>query len=224
MRQMDEIGAFARVSGVGAIFLVMLVKEIGLPVPIPSDLLMVGAGVQIATGVYGPIELTLALGLAVLVGGSIQFFLARRAGRPVVYRLAARVGIGPDALDRAVKRMRVGAERAVFVGMNVPGARAAVIPAAGIARLPFGAFAVATVAGSLVFYGWHIALGYLVGPAASSIVERSTTLAVAGLIGLAAGGGVGWYLLRRRPGSPSAAAAWTDAACPACVAVTIARR
>src|SRR5437899_870719 len=126
---------------------------------------MVGAGIQIANRAFGPLELTLAIAVAVFVGGSIQFFVARGAGRAAVYGVASRVGIRSDALDRAVARLAAGGGRAVFVGMNVPGARAAVIPAAGVARLPFAPFAVATVAGSLVFYGWHVALGYLLGPA-----------------------------------------------------------
>jgi membrane protein DedA with SNARE-associated domain len=220
---MEGIGSFAATYGVLAIFVVMLLKEIGVPVPIPSDLLMIGAGVQIASGAYGPIELVAALAIAVAVGGSIQFVLARSAGRAVVYRLAARVGIGPDRLDRAIARIGAGGTRAVFVGLNVPGARAAVIPAAGLARMSFVPFAIATVIGSLVFYGWHIALGYLVGPAAGAIVERSVTLAVGAVALLAAAGGVGWWLLRRRA-RESAGLAWTEAACPACLAVTALRR
>lgn len=220
---MEGLAAFSATYGVAAIFVVMLVKEIGLPVPVPSDLLMIGAGAQIASGVYGPLELTLALGVAVLIGGSMQFFLARSAGRTLVYRLAARVGIGEQVLDRAVARITAGGGRAVFVGMNVPGARAAVIPAAGLAKMPFVPFAWATVAGSIVFYGWHIALGYAVGPAAGAIVERYTSLAVAAVVALGVIGGVGWYLLRRRARS-GAALAWTEAACPACIALTALER
>lgn len=220
---MEGIGSFAASYGVLAIFVVMLLKEIGVPVPIPSDLLMIGAGVQISSGAYGPLELIAALLVAVAVGGSIQFVLARSAGRAVVYRLAARVGVGADRLDRAIARIGAGGTRAVLVGLNVPGARAAVIPAAGLARMPFVPFALATVAGSLVFYGWHIALGYVVGPAAGAIVERSVTLAVAAIGALAAIGGLAWYLLRRRA-REGAGRAWTEAACPACIAIAALRR
>ena len=218
---MEGLGSFLATYGVLAIFVVMLVKEIGVPVPIPSDLLMIGAGVQIASGAYGPLELIAALAVAVAVGGSIQFLLARSAGRAVVYRLASRVGIGAERIDAAIAGIGTHGTRAVLVGLNVPGARAAVIPAAGLARMPFVPFAVATVIGSLVFYGWHIALGFVVGPAAGAIVERSVTLAVAAVAALAAIGAIGWYVLRRRG---SAGRAWTEAACPACLAIGAVRR
>src|SRR3989442_7402985 len=71
----------------------MLLKEIGVPIPVPSDLLMVGAGVQIATGAYSLVALLLALAVAVFIGASIQYFLARSAGRAVVYRLPPPGGV-----------------------------------------------------------------------------------------------------------------------------------
>jgi membrane-associated protein len=208
-------------SGLLAIFAVMLLKEIGVPVPVPSDLLMVGVGVQIASGAYSPLALAAAVALAVFVGGSIQLILARSAGRAVVYRVAALVGIGSDRLDRMVARLARGGARAVFVGMNVPGARAAVLPAAGLARLGFVPATVATVAGSLVFYGWHVALGYVAGPAAAALIERYSLGVLLVLGALAVVGLAAWFVIRRRA---DAARAWTEAACPACLAITIARR
>src|SRR2546430_9878118 len=115
----------------------MLLKEIGVPIPVSSDLLMVGAGVQLATGAYSLLALLFALAIAVFVGASIQYLLARSAGRAVVYRLAAMVGLRAELLDRAVARLAAGGSRAVFLGLNIPGARAAGIPPAGLAKLGF---------------------------------------------------------------------------------------
>jgi membrane protein DedA with SNARE-associated domain len=45
---LDAIGTLGELSagyGVLAIFVVMLLKEIGVPLPVPSDLIMVAAGV-----------------------------------------------------------------------------------------------------------------------------------------------------------------------------------
>ena len=220
---MDISGAFAAFSasyGLLAIFIVMLVKEIGVPVPVPSDLLMVGAGLQIAAGLYSPVELALALAVAVFVGGSVQFLLARTAGRAIVYRLAAAVGIGADRLDGAVARLGAGGARAVFLGLNIPGARAAVIPAAGLARVAFVPFIAAALAGSLVFYGWHVALGYLAGPTALTLAERYSLAALAALLALGGIGLVVWLFVRRRR---AALRSWTEAACPACLAITALR-
>jgi len=215
-----DLSSFSATYGVLAIFVVMLLKEIGVPIPVPSDLLMVGAGVQIATGAYSPVALLLALAVAVFIGGSIQYFLARSAGRAVVYRLAAIVGLRAELLDRAVARLAAGGSRAVFLGLNIPGARAAVIPAAGLAKMDFALFMVATIAGSLVFYGWHVALGYLAGPAATALFERYSLGVLAVLVLLALAGLVVWLLMRRRD---AGVRSWIDAACPVCLAIAAAR-
>jgi membrane protein DedA with SNARE-associated domain len=215
--ELTDLGAG---SGLLVIFAVMLLKEIGVPVPVPSDLLMVGAGVQIAAGAYSPFVLLVAIGSAVLIGGSIQLALARSAGRALIYRLAALIGVRSERLDAMVARLGTGGARAVFVGMNIPGARAAVLPAAGLARLGFVPVTIATVAGSLVFYGWHVALGYLAGPAAIALLERYSVVLIAVVAGLAALGLIGWLLLRRRG---ETARGWIDAACPACLAITALR-
>ena len=215
-----ELSSFSATYGVLAIFVVMLLKEIGVPIPVPSDLLMVGAGVQLATGAYSLVALLLALAIAVFIGASIQYLLARSAGRAVVYRLAAMVGLRAEMLDRAVTRLAAGGSRAVFLGLNIPGARAAVIPAAGLAKLGFVPFALATLTGSLVFYGWHVALGYLAGPAAGALIERYSLGVIAVLMLLALAGLAVWLWMRRRGGGLRA---WTEAACPACLAITAAR-
>jgi hypothetical protein len=81
------------------------------------------------------------------------------------------------------------------------------------------------VAGSTVYYGWHVALGYLVGPAATSLLANANVPIVPVLAVLAVVGLVGLVVLRRarthaEHGLLPAFQTWTEAACPACLTVT----
>ncbi len=89
------LGNFLTTYGLLAILVVMLLKEAG--VPVPSDLIMITAGVQAATGSYSLIELLLAIEFAMLVGGSAQFLIARGAGRQFIYLSRADTRRLPDA-------------------------------------------------------------------------------------------------------------------------------
>jgi membrane protein DedA with SNARE-associated domain len=225
----NQIGVFLSSYGLLAIFAVMLLKEIGVPVPVPSDLIMITAGVQAAAGSFGVLELLLALEFAVLVGGSVQFFLVRSAGRAFIYRAGRLVGLTPERLDRAGAMLQRRGPLAVFVGLNVPGARAGIIPAAGLAGLGYTAFAAAMLGGSGVFYGWHIALGYLAGPSATALLERLNIPLLPVVIALAVLGLLVWLLLRVRARRRAAQTAttsavdplnsWADAACPVCLTI-----
>jgi membrane protein DedA with SNARE-associated domain len=161
--------------------------------------------------------------VAIAVGGSVQFLITRSAGRQVIYRLGRYVGLTPERLDRAMAMLQRRGAAAVFLGLNVPGARAGIIPAAGLARLAYGVFAPAMLSGSGVFYGWHIALGYLVGPSATTLLEKLHLPLPLVVLALAAVGLVVWLALRRRRAAGSSTAdalhSWTEAACPACLAI-----
>lgn len=225
-------GNFLATYGLFAILIVMLLKEIGIPVPIPSDLIMITAGVQAATGNYGLVALTLGIGAVILIGGSIQFLIARSAGREVIYRLGRFVGLTRERLDRAMVLLQKRGATAVFFGLNIPGARAGITPAAGLARLRYPVFAPAMLGGSGIFYAWHIALGYLVGPSATQLLEGIHLPLLPVVVGLALLGLLGWLFLRRRkPGQsgdlqPEESTldrlhSWTEAACPACLVITM---
>jgi membrane protein DedA with SNARE-associated domain len=217
---------FLSTYGLLAIVVVMLLKEIGIPVPVPSDLIMLTAGAQAAAGSFSIFELLLGIEFAVLIGGSAQFLLVRSAGRRFVYRVGRWVGLTPQRLDRAMAFLQRRGAVAVFLGLNLPGARAGIIPAAGLAGLGYSAFTLAMLGGSGVFYGWHIALGYLAGPSAAALLARLNLPILPVLLVLAVVGVAGWLLLRRRARRRGAVLAtgheWTEAACPVCLALAAA--
>ncbi len=222
-------GDFLASYGLLAILMVMLLKEMGVPVPVPSDLIMITAGVQAATGHYGLPALSLGIAGVILAGGSLQFLIARSAGREVIYRLGRFIGLSRERLDRAMALLQKRGATAVFVGLNIPGARAGITPAAGLARLRYPLFAPAMLGGSGIFYGWHIALGYLAGPSATQLLEGVHLPLLPVIAGLAVLGLLGWLFLRRRKSGQHGPEdstldrlhSWTEAACPACLAITL---
>lgn len=214
------------IAGLAAL---LLVKEAGVPVPVPGDLLVIGAGVALA----GDPPLALVALVVILavgsVGGSVQFLLARRLLRGPLLAALARIGVGEARVDALAARLRRSGARGVALARMTPGVRIAAIVAAGLAALPFAGFFGGLVAGNGVFVSGHFALGYLLGASATEVIGRvgAIGLVVVGGAVLAAIGAVGWMLLRRAkraPNAPPAAYAdWTDAACPACLAVAAVR-
>ncbi len=216
---------------------ILFVKEAGVPVPIPGDLLVLGAGVAAAgTGLAGPVELAAIL-LAGFAGGSLQFLLVRGAFRERLLGLLARLGVSGERLDTLAGWLRRRGAGGVAVARATPGLRVGAIAASGIADLRYGVFLPGLVAGNMLFVGGHFALGYLIGPPALALVASSggAVLLVGAVVVLAAVGAIAWTLLRRRgvrnrdvsPGGNglridlAGYGAWAEAACPACLAITI---
>jgi membrane protein DedA with SNARE-associated domain len=224
----------------------LLVKEAGLPIPIPGDLLVLGAGVAAAgasAGAAVPAPVVLGGILAAgFVGGTIQFLLVRGALRRPLIALLGRLGLSRERLEGLADWLRRRGIRGVTVARATPGLRVGAISASGLAALPYPVFLVGLVAGNTVFVGAHFALGYVVGPRAVALIVSAGGLAVALIVFvvLAILGAAGWRVLRRRrlagqasrSGDAGAGGAvqfetgglgsWAEAACPACLAVTLA--
>ena len=218
----------------------LFVKEAGVPVPVPGDLLVLGAGVAAAgarAGLGAPVELGAIL-LAGFAGGSVQFLLIRGAFRERLLRLLARLGVSRERLDGLAGWLRRRGSGGVAVARATPGLRVGAIAASGIADLRYGVFLPGLMAGNTLFVGGHFALGYLVGAPALAILGGGGGLILVGaVVALAAVGAVAWAALRRRArgrgvitsdgGSLGADiagyGAWAEAACPACLAIALVR-
>ena len=213
----------------------LLIKEAGVPIPIPGDLLVIGAGVATAGQPLAALAMLLVILVAGYAGGSIQFALARGALRRPLIALLTRFGVGVARIEALAERLRRGGARGVAVARATPGVRVPAIAASGVAGLPMRSFGPGLVAGNTIFVGGHFLLGFVVGlPAVALIQSAAPLLAVAAFVALAVLGAVGWLIVRRRRrgGAPAAAGdaggtdytAWADAACPACVTVALVRR
>ncbi len=229
---MDTIGQFLEHYGLFAIFTLLLVKGLGVPIPVPGDFLMLLAGVRAGTGQYSLIEVIVALMGATLLAAGIQYGLARGPSRGVVYRFGRYVGLTPPRLDRAAGAVRKRGAAAVALGTCTPGLGMVTYIAAGLAELAALPFALGLLSGSTAFVALHIALGYLVGPGILTVLDNVHVplLPVAlGLAGLGLAVWLGRTALRRRQAvgaAPPAPAdmlltlhAWTEAACPVCMVV-----
>lgn len=219
----------------------LLVKEAGLPIPVPGDLLVIGAGIAAAgSGATAPFQLGAIL-VAGFAGGSIQFLLVRGAFRRPLLALLARLGVPRERLDTLAAWLQRAGMRGVAVARATPGVRIGATAASGLAALAYPAFFAGLVIGNTVFVGAHFALGYVLGPPALDLLARvgGVGLALVALALFAVVGALGWRWLRaRRAGArrtasadeaagatsdiPSAGA-WLDAACPACLAVSAVR-
>src|SRR5215472_15486414 len=119
------------------IALVIGVEELGIPSPIPGDVLMLFAGVLVAQHRY-PLWLVLAIeALATLAGASGLFFVSRRLGRPFALRYGRFLHLTPERLTRVEGALHRHGARAVVAGRLIPSLRTVTPIAAGVLDVPY---------------------------------------------------------------------------------------
>lgn len=221
---MTWLDAALTLYGLAALFAVVLVKAIGVPLPVPSDALMLAAAVGAAQGRFVPWHAFVALFIALVLGGTIQYGLARGPGCGLIARCGPYVGLAPRRVEAASATLGRSGVLGVGVAVFTPGVRTVTIPACGVAALPVATFVPGLALGSGLFLATHFAIGYLGGSLWSFLPRPSTPAVALGALILLAAAFALWVVIRRcraHPGAPAveAFAAWQEAACPACLAL-----
>lgn len=210
----------------------MFLKELGLPLPVPGDLLVIGAAIISTRNAPGPALTLLAILAVGVAGGAAQFLLVQGPGRWLVLGALARIGVDGDRLERVAAPLRRTGARGVAAARVTPGVRTVVIPASALAAMSFAPFIGGLAAGNTLFVGGHFVAGLLVGDAALEIVARLGAAVAIGIALLAAAGLLAWIALTRRrhvahhalDDAEESMASWADAACPACIALAVVRK
>jgi membrane protein DedA with SNARE-associated domain len=204
--------------GVAAAIGLLFLTESGVPVLVPADLLMLLVGERASAGDVSLAVAVSALEVVALVGSAALFLFARGPGRLVVTRLGARVGLTNARIGRLRARLQDRGGLALLIGRATPGLRTVTVLAASSSGLSLRRALLPLFLGSSLFLQAHLALGYAFGESARGAL-KAVGPAVLVLVVLAAAVMLVLWLRRRRGGA--AAQAWGEAACPACLGLSL---
>lgn len=157
--------------GPWAVFLGVIIESV--IVPIPSPLVIMGAGFILINPQLGPVEVLLPITLMIVLPGSIAstlgayigYWLGYVGGRPLIERWKGFLGFGWEEVVAMERRFRSGQVNAsIFCLRALPIFPLSVISAAaGLIRLPLRQFSLWTFYGTIprcLFLGY---LGWLMG-------------------------------------------------------------
>jgi membrane protein DedA with SNARE-associated domain len=182
-----------------ALFLVLLLEESGIPLPLPGDLVMMLAGVRVHQGRMHFLVAILLMESATLIGCSILYTLARRGGRPVLYRYGKFLHLELDKLAKAEDFLRRHGALAIVLGRVIPGLRIPTSLAAGVFGVPYRVYLPSAALGASAYILFFYLLGYIVGPGVIRMVEgpHFSVRFIAVLVGLGVVGFT-YVTIRRR--------------------------
>jgi membrane protein DedA with SNARE-associated domain len=133
----------------------------------PSEIILGLAGWMLISEHQLPVSMIFVGGLYAAIGStlgaSITYWAARLGGRPLVDKLTRWVRIDPAHITRAENQFHRWGAGLVLVGRVMPGIRTLINIPAGLARMPFFTFFVATFIGAYVWCTLLIGAGYMLG-------------------------------------------------------------
>jgi membrane protein DedA with SNARE-associated domain len=182
--------------GLVAIFVTMTGESAG--VPLSSEIVVPLGGALAAQGRLNFVLVVAVASLANLTGSLIAFYLTRRYGeRVVLSRAGRRIGLSRGHLRLANRFFARFGLWAVFIGRLLPIVRTYISFPAGLSRIGYVRFTLATLAGAIP---WNLVLAYAGLQLGRNYVKVSATIspfvipiAIAVVLLLA----LAWWLGRR---------------------------
>jgi membrane protein DedA with SNARE-associated domain len=156
-----------------AILIAVIIEELGIPLPIPTDVLIVFAGTRAGLSAPWLGSFFVMLVLASTVGASGLYMIVRRGGRPLIERFGRYVRLGPEQLAKSEALLARGGWGGIALGRAIPGLRYATVIACGLFKVPYTRFVTAHIVGSSVYIAVFLLLGAVFGPAVVHRIHMS---------------------------------------------------
>src|SRR6059036_2128406 len=156
---MNSLIALLAHHGYAVVFWVVFAEAIGLPMP--AALALVGAGAAVASGsLSAPVVLLLAI-VAMLLCDVVLFALGRKMGWALLGFLC-KVSVNPETcILRSAESFYKRGKVTLLIAKFIPGINTMAAPLAGSMKMRFGQFLRLDLAGSLLYAGTYLMVGYL---------------------------------------------------------------
>ncbi|HXR93573.1 MAG TPA: DedA family protein/thiosulfate sulfurtransferase GlpE [Steroidobacteraceae bacterium] len=148
--------------GLTAVFVNVLLSQLGLPLPVIPTLILAGALAN--DGRLSGSALCMGAVAACFIGDTAWYLSGRLYGNRVM-KLLCRISLTPDScVSQTQTRFERWGGNALVVAKFVPGLSLIAPPLAGATRMGFAQFAALSLAGSVVWVGVFVAGGMFLGP------------------------------------------------------------
>jgi membrane protein DedA with SNARE-associated domain len=157
---MEAVFGWVATYGYGALFGLLILGIVGLPVP--DETLLVFCGYLISRG---------KLGLAGTYIAALSYAIGRTAGLAVVHRFGRYLRIDQRHLDRVHRWFDHSGHWALFGGYYIAGVRHFTAIIAGASKLEFHIFALFAWGGAATWVAVFLTLGYVIGEEWRTVAE-----------------------------------------------------
>jgi membrane protein DedA with SNARE-associated domain len=132
-------------------------------VPLPSELIMIPAGMSASQGGMNIYIATIVGILGNIFGAIFSYYLAASIGRTILFRIGKYFFVKPATIIKIEEFFKNHGPISVFIGRLLPGFRHFISLPAGIAKMDLKLFFIYTASGSIIWTSVLSTLGFFIG-------------------------------------------------------------
>jgi len=172
----DNIVIFVNEIGYLGIFIGMFLES--TIVPIPSEIVMIPAGIACAKGVMNIYLVTLVGTIGNISGAVFSYYLALTLGRKIILKIGKYFFIKPETIIKIEVFFKKHGPLSVFIGRLLPGFRHFISLPAGLAKMDFKLFLFYTSLGAIIWTSILSFSGFLIGDNQDLIIKHIKELSI----------------------------------------------
>jgi membrane protein DedA with SNARE-associated domain len=155
-----------------ALFGIVAIEEAGVPLPAPSDIVIMIYGNRARNDLSSLALVVLTCAAASTFGTLIPYLITRKYGDAAATKLAELMDVDPKQVEQWETRIARRGFIAIFLGRLIPGLRVAMSLIGGTAKVPLHEFSAGVFLAGLIYWTFWTALGALFGPTVDRLIPR----------------------------------------------------
>ncbi len=153
-----------------AILLILFLEDLGVPMPIPSDVAVLYAGFRLREH-HASLVLVLLMFIAINAGATILYLVTRSGGRPLIDRFGRYIHLDHAKLAKAAGWLDRCGITGIMIGRAVPGVRIVTVISCGLFGVPLRRYLIAQFVGVFFYMTVLLGIGYAAGPTAVEYIR-----------------------------------------------------
>lgn len=164
------LSAYIIKYGYMAIFSLVFLQEIGIPNPMPNELVLLFAGYLTSTGELDFITVWMTVASADIIASSLLYMIFYYFGQRLLQKWPH--VISTSTLDSLTTRISHQDRWSIYVGRLMPFIRGYTAVAAGLLKISPGIFLPAVLISALTWSGGYVIAGKLLGQEYANVVSK----------------------------------------------------
>lgn len=152
-------------------FLLLLVEESGIPIPVPGDIVVTYLGYQVAKGTIPYYLAFIELLAAVMIGSSVLYYLSSKYGQQIVLKVGKYIHLDEKKLVIVEQYFQKYGFLVIIFGRHIPGFRVPITIFSGMSNLSYKTFILSTFISVVFWILLYLSIGEKLGPRAIQLLN-----------------------------------------------------
>lgn len=171
----EEIVYYVTRYGYFAIFILVFLQEIGMPNPIPNELLLIFSGYLSFKGLLSLPLIILTAVSADFIGTSILYFIFFKTGTFIIRNRPKWIPVSAGMIDKLTARISRGGLLSIFVFRLTPFTRGYTSVITGLLQVKPSVFLPIAFVSATTWAAFYVTAGHFIGPSWNIFIEKKNS-------------------------------------------------